>query len=273
LKPVFFCTRWGHEHLPWADFCKKVKDTGYDGVETSLSLNNEDIAHIVNELNKHDLKLIGVQWDTGTPIFDEHIQEYELRLRSAASANPIFITSHTGKDYFSFEQNEQLLNLAQTISAQTGVKIIHETHRGKFSFAAHVTKAYLQKMPWLKLTLDISHWFTVAESYLDDQQEAVELALAHTDHIHTRIGYANGPQISDPRSPEWEVTVQKHLSLWDKVVEIHIENGSEQLTFTTEFGPAPYMQLQPFTNTPVANQWEVNQYMLNLLKNRYKNHT
>jgi sugar phosphate isomerase/epimerase len=270
VKLLFFCTRWGQEDLPWTDFCEKVKNAGYDGVETTLPLNDQERALILAELEKFGLKLIAVQWDTGTSDFNEHIKEYELRLRSAASAKPLFITSHTGKDFFSFEQNEQLLKLAQRISIETGTKIIHETHRGKFSFAAHITKGYLEKLSWLKLTLDISHWFAVAESYLADQQEAVDLALTHTDHIHARIGYNQGPQVNDPRSPEWTDVVQKHLLLWDKVLDRHKNSGSPYFTFTTEFGPFPYMQLQPFTNVPVASQWEINVYMLKLLKTRYQ---
>lgn len=272
MKLKFFCTRWGHEHMPWAEFCKKVKAAGYDGIETTLPLGTDETQAILTELANNKLELIAVQWDTGTPNFDHHIEEYKLRLRSAAAAKPLFVTSHTGKDFFSIEQNTALLNLAEQIGRETGVRIIHETHRGKFSFAAHVTTEYLQKLTWLRLTLDISHWFTVAESYLADQEEAVNLALQHTDHIHARIGHSNGPQVIDPRSPEWKDVVQKHFSLWSKVIDIKIKNGTEQLTFTTEFGPFPYMQLRPFEDKPLADQWEVNEYMLNLLKTTYKQH-
>lgn len=271
MKVLFFCTRWGHEHLSWADFCIKVRQAGYDGVETSLPLNTKELTHILSELNNYDLKLIAVQWDTATSDFNAHINEYERRLRYAASVQPLFITSHTGRDFFAFEQNVQLLNLAKKINNETGIKIIHETHRGRFSFAAHVTKTYLQKMPWLRLTLDISHWFTVAESYLTDQPDAVDLALAHTDHIHARVGYVNGPQVSDPRSPEWSDIIEKHLSIWDKVVDVKKKQDIAQMTFTPEFGPFPYMQLVPFKNISIANQWEINEYMLNLLKSKYQN--
>ncbi|RYE20653.1 MAG: hypothetical protein EOP45_10710 [Sphingobacteriaceae bacterium] len=111
----------------------------------------------------------------------------------------------------------------------------------------------------------------MAESYLADQQESVDLALLRTDHIHARIGFANGPQVNDPRSPEWNEVLQKHCFYWDKVVDFHRSKGSERFTFTSEFGPFPYMQLQPFTNIPVANQWEINLYMKDFLKNRYRN--
>lgn len=270
MNLLFFCTRWGSEQLPWDDFCKKVKDAGYDGVETTLPPDAEETETILDALAKYQLKLIGVQWDTVTADFEQHIKEYDERLRMTAAAKPVFITTHTGRDFFTFEQNEQLLNLAQKISQETGVRILHETHRGKFSFAAHLTQVYLEKLPWLRLTLDVSHWFAVSESYLTEQTATVDLALSRTDHIHSRIGYAHGPQVNDPRSPEWKDVVEKHLALWDEVVSRHQNNDAEFFTFTSEFGPLPYMQLQPFTDKPLADQWEINEYMLNLLKNRYQ---
>jgi len=269
LKFQFFCTRWGQENVPWPEFCKKVKDAGFDGVETTLPADSKALDIILTQLDKTGLKLIGVQWDTGTPDFDEHYQEYAVRLRHAAAGKPVFITSHTGKDHFSFEQNAALIQLASEISAETGTKIIHETHRGKFSFAAHITKNYVEQIPGLRLTLDVSHWFTVAESYLTDQQEALEAAIQRTDHIHARIGYLNGPQVTDPRSSEWSDVVEKHLDIWRRVIALKQKNGIGELTFTTEFGPFPYMQLQPFTGKPLADQWEINEHMLSLLKSTF----
>ena len=53
----------------------------------------------------------------------------------------------------------------------------------------------------------------VHESGLEDQAENLELAIAHADYIHARVGYAEGPQIPDPRAPEWQHAVERHLGL------------------------------------------------------------
>ncbi len=119
-----------------------------------------------------------------------------------------------------------------------------------------------------KFTLDISHWCNVHESLLDDQPETIELALQRTEHIHARIGYAEGPQVNDPRAPEWEGTVKQHFAWWDKVVERKKKNG-ETMTFLTEFGPPLYMPTLPYTLQAVSNQWEINVHMLQLLRKRY----
>jgi len=36
-----------------------------------------------------------------------------------------------------------------------------------------------------------------------------------------------------------------------------------------EFGPSGYMPTLPYTQQPVADQWSVNKFMLDLLKKRY----
>ena len=269
MKLCFYCTRWGQEQETWDRFLKRVQQEGYDGVETSLPLDPAEQAPILNGLEKHGLKLIGVHWDTAAADFVTHAKELELRLRSMLGAKAVLITSHTGKDYFSFEQNTQLLLISKRIAQEHKVDIVHETHRGKFSFAAHVTQRYLEAIPSLRLTLDISHWYTVAESYLEDQAQAVQLAVDRTAHIRARVGHMQGPQVSDPRGPEWDQALQQHLEQWDKAVERHRQMGSEELGFTCEFGPVPYMPLFPGTSKPVADQWEVNAYMKNFLKSRY----
>jgi sugar phosphate isomerase/epimerase len=267
MKIKFYAPQWGNI-LPFDTFCQNVKAAGYDGVEMALPFAIEEKQEILSILKKFELELIGQYWQSFEKNIDEHAKNYEIYLRHLITANPIFINSQTGKDYFSFEQNKRLFDLAKCISEETGVKIIHETHRGKSLFAAHITQDYLTKISDLRICLDISHWCNVHESLLEDQQESIDLAIAHADHIHSRIGHQEGPQVNDPRATEWIEALGTHLAWWDKVVETHKKNGTN-LTITTEFGPAPYMPAVPFTQMPLANQWEINVYMMNLLKVRF----
>lgn len=104
------------------------------------------------------------------------------------------------------------------------------------------------------------------ESYLHDQQAAIDLAISRTDHIHARVGFPEGPQITDPRDPDWKEAVDIHLGWWKRIVEIHRKEGQKVFTITPEFGPFPYMTTLPLTRQPIANQWEINVYMMNMLK-------
>ena len=94
--------------------------------------------------------------------------------------------------------------------------------------------------------------------------------MSRTGHIHTRVGQPQAPQVNDPAAPEWKSTLDQHLAWWDQVVENHKKQGKTQLTMCMEFGPSGYLPTLPFTQQPVADQWRINKYMLDLLKNRYK---
>lgn len=269
MQVYSFCPRWGQAHTPWDEFAAMVKQSGYDGVETDIPANEKERETVLNAISKNGLQLIAQHWETVEPDFDQHFAAYEQRLENMALAKPVLINSQTGKDYYSFEQNARLISAATALSAATGIPVYHETHRGKFSFAAHITKDYLQRIPELTLTLDISHWVAVAETLLDDQQEAVELAINRTRHFHARVGHTQGAQVSDPRAPEWKEALDMHLHCWDKIYTANKEAGKPFLTFTAEFGPAPYMPLLPFTRQPIANQWEINEHISGMLKSRY----
>jgi sugar phosphate isomerase/epimerase len=266
MKIKYFCPHWGSKHLDFNDFLSKVKNAGYDGVEMSLPLDKNEREATVQLIKKYELLHIAQHWETTNVNFEEHRKEYRERLLNLASAHPLFINSQTGKDFFPFEQNADLINIASEVSSQTGIKIIHETHRGKFSFAAHITFNYLNRLPDLRIGFDVSHWCAVAESYLQDQPQTVKMAVSRADHIHARVGFPEGPQIPDPRAPEWQEAVDIHVGWWKQIVERNKSEGKEFFTITCEFGPYPYMTVLPYSQQPISDQWGINVYMKDMLK-------
>jgi sugar phosphate isomerase/epimerase len=270
MEIQFYCPRWGSEHLDWDTFCNKVKDVGYDGIEYAIArtVTEKELDTVWDLLTKHDLKIIAQHYDTYEADFGAHLKYYTQWLDKINPYPVEKINSQTGKDFYGFVLNEKIISAA-TRTRKSKQKVVHETHRNKFSFAAHVTKEYLTRNPGLRITLDVSHWVCVAESFLDDQQEAMELAIERTDHIHARVGYPESPQVSDPRIEEHQVALEKHLSWWDKVVE-RKKRQNEVLTISPEFGPHPYMVNVPGTGYPIADQWEINVWMMELLRERYR---
>jgi sugar phosphate isomerase/epimerase len=264
-----FATNWGFDGSVDA-FCDKAKKAGYDGIEIGWPGDAKEQEEIFTALKKHELEvgfLCGA-WESNAM---EHLAHFKKMVTSAAqqkNKKPLYINCHSGRDYFSEEQNKKFIDFTVKLSKETGIRILHETHRSRILFAAHITKQFIKKNTALRLTLDISHWCNVHESLLGDQEEAVNMALERTDHIHARVGYSDGPQVNDPRAPEWEYAVKQHFAWWDKVVERKRKNG-ERITFLTEFGPPLYMQTLPYTLQPLSDQWAINVYMLQLLRKRY----
>ena len=251
---------------------KRAKQAGYDGVEIAFPavISIPELDLVWNLAAKHNLEIITQHCRAYDVEFNLHYDNYCKWIETLAPYKSAMVNSHTGRDYFTFEQNKKLIDFMAGYSKKHGVPVSHETHRSRFNFAAHVAKEYLKKIPGLRFTLDISHWVNVAESYLDDQQEAVELAISRTDYIHARVGHTQGPQVPDPRVPEWQDALNRHLVWWDKVIVRKKAEGGAEFNIAPEFGAFPYMLHLPSTGQPVIDQWEVNVFMMDLLRERYK---
>lgn len=261
-----FATRWGFNGTMDA-FCKAVKQEGYDGIEDWFPNNKADEEALYEALDKYDLRFGALTGSWGSS-FEEHYNDYKKNLLKVLSKKPDFVNCHAGKDYFDFQQCKDLITFASSASKLSGVPVYQETHRGRMLFAPHICEGFIDAIPELRLTLDISHWCAVAESLLGDQKETVAKALRRTSHIHSRIGHEEGAQVPEPRAPEWQPAVDAHFVWWDKVVEQKKEAG-EVLTMTTEFGPANYMWTLPYTRQPLADQWAINVHMMHEWRKRY----
>lgn len=264
---LYFCPLWGSEHMELPNFFKRIINTGYDGVEIAIPFDKKFEVELRTLLDKTGLKLIGHQH---LPPRDESVDEYIGRLEGfleyLISFNPIFINSHTGRDFFSFEDNCRIIEWIDKFSKESDVNIIHETHRGRFSFSTYTTNLYFQKFPELRIAADFSHWCCVSESLLEDQENFLKEAIHRSEHIHARVGYSQSPQINHPGAPENRKILERHLSWWKRIIALRKSESREYFTITTEFGPEPYMQTMPFSETPIADQWELNLFMKEYLK-------
>jgi sugar phosphate isomerase/epimerase len=267
LTIKILATNWGFEGT-MEEFCAKAKLAGYDGIEIVFPTDDKARDEMMTAVKKHSLEYAFLV-QSGDSDYTVHLREFEKKVSAAAATRPLHINCHAGRDWFSSEQNKPFIDFTTKLHQETKVPIYHETHRSRILYSTPVAKGYLDKIPDLRVTLDISHWCAVHETLLSDQSEAVELALKRTDHIHARIGHQEGPQVNDPRAPEWKAAVEAHLAWWDKVVSYKVASGAPFLTFLTEFGPIDYMPAMPYTRQPIANQWEINVYMLGLLRKRY----
>jgi len=269
FKLVVLATNWGFNGT-MDEYCARVKKEGYDGIEIWWPPTQKEQDDMFNALKKHGLE-VGFLTAGYESNYSDHFITFKKMIDAAATntiQKPLYINCHSGRDHFSFEQGKTFIDHTTALSKATGIKICHETHRSRLLYAAPVARRYFENIPELRITFDVSHWCNVHESLLQDQQETVNMTLERVDHIHARIGHPEGPQVNDPRAPEWADAAKAHLSWWDKVSSIKRQKG-EVLTVLTEFGPPDYMPTLPYTREPLGDQWAINVYMLQLLRQRY----
>jgi hypothetical protein len=258
---------WGMDQPTLEDNLNLIKDAGFDGVEMQVPYRRDERNRLGTLLNEIGLDLV-VQVRAEGSTVDEQIDSLEKELNRALDLNTLLTNVHCGKDYWSLAENIRVISSTQKFASKPGIKILHETHRARATFCTTSTIDIIGALPEIRFTADFSHWCCVHNSLLQDQQDSVNCVIERSDYIHARVGSAISPQITDPRATGWKEAVEAHVRWWEKIAEHHKNNNSEFLPICSEFGPPEYMVTLPSTGKPIADQWDINCYMKDMLKKR-----
>lgn len=267
MEVLLLCPQWGQEHLPLEAFLNRVKEAGYDGIDTWVPQKTADRQQLTRLLDKYGLVMVSHQHQATGQSIKPFCNSYTYFLHQSLETGPLLINSHSGRDSFTLDEQLRVIDTAAHFADRNGVQVVHETHRGRIGYSPAAVRDLFAMRSAYQLTADFSHWVCVSESYLAFFQAELTEAIRRTQHIHARVGFTQGPQIPDPRLPEWQEPFGHFLTWWDSIVDMHRQKGSACLTITPEFGPPPYMW--SLNGKAVADQWAVNLYMKDKLKLRY----
>ena len=269
MKLLILCTQWGSQHLPLEDFFTKVKEAGYDGIDTWVPEDVNEKKKFISLLDEYQLAIVSHQYQAKGNNINEFCKSLEYYLSLSTECNPLLINSHSGKDYFSFDEQLKVIDTVEEFSAKHNIVVAHETHRGHIGYSPYNVMELFKQRPAMKITADFSHWTCVTESWLENSAGIMEEAIKRTKHVHARVGFTQGPQIPDPRLAAWQEPVNFFLNIWEQIVAYQKLQKAYFFTMTTEFGPPPYMWTDVKDNLPVTNQWEINCFMKDLLRKTF----
>jgi len=262
MNILYFKSLWGMADGATLDEkLRRIAAAGYDGAEADLP-RGADPGEWKALLAKHNLKWIA-------QIFAASASEFERELRRAAALQPLLVNAQSGRDRMTPEEAAAFFRAALDAERAAGVPVAHETHRSRCFYTPWTTARVLEALPDLRITADFSHWKCVCESRLGGMEDLLELAISRAIHIHGRIGFEEGPQVTDPRAPEFADLVEIYSAWWDRIREARLRDGSHRLTFTPEFGPPRYLVTLTYTRQPLVNLAEVNQWMADRQRARW----
>ncbi|HEY3235089.1 MAG TPA: hypothetical protein VGJ84_10240 [Polyangiaceae bacterium] len=262
MKLKVFKVLWGmHGDTP-EEQMKLIKEAGYDGVEGGIM--PFDGPRYLEHIARYELEHIPMIMTEGP----DHLASFRSQLKVFASWKPLQITSLSAKDNLPIREQIAFFRGALEAEQEYGVPVAHETQRGRALCNPWSTAEILDAVPGLKLAADFAHWMCVCESTLEDYPE-VAIACERALHLHGRIGYEQGPQVPDPRAPEYQRHVERHEALWDMVLAAHRRAGRTTLTFDPDFGAPDYMHTLPYTRQPVASLWDITLWMADRFRRRF----
>jgi len=254
MKLLLFRHLWGTSGH-WEDLFPKFRQAGYGGIEGPVPPPAER-KRFRALLRRHELEFIPQVFSRGQSVA-EHLESLGEQVAAAKSLAPRFVNAHSGQDAFPEHESIRFFQGALRLEAEGGVAIAHETHRGRIFFNPWVTSRLLARFPDLKLCCDFSHWVCVCERLLRDQIGVLRQCADRCLHVHARVGYEEGPQVPDPRAPEYQRHLEAHEAWWRLIWAAQARRGFRVSTLTPEFGPPDYQHTLPFTRAPVSSLEEI----------------
>ncbi len=244
---------WGME-MSWATLFSRVAVEGYAGIEAPLIHLDRHLPKV--PLEPHGLGCIPMIFTEGENVA-AHLASFQTQLESCVPYQPPLVNCHSGYDGWTEDESIRFFEAALAIEADLGVLVAHETHRGRILYNPWTTLRMVERFDALKLCCDFSHWVCVCERLLPRMDDLIAACALQALHIHARVGYEEGPQVPDPRAPEYRRHLEAHEAWWDAIWSAQQQKGMETITLTPEFGPPPYLHSLPYTKAPVADLWEI----------------
>ena len=207
----------------WETAFPKFKAAGYAGIESGVPEPGDE-ARFRDLLAAHRFSYIAQISTTGRDVA-EHVASFRDRLARAAAFNPVLVNCHGGRDAWTAAEGQQFYAEVLAAEREMGVAVAHETHRGRILYNPWATRDLLRLFPDLKLSCDLSHWVCITERLLTSEGEIIALAAEHCLHLHARVGYENGPQVADPRAPEFAPQLAAHEAWWDMIWDSQAAQG------------------------------------------------
>lgn len=279
MKCELFKTLWGHEGSI-EEAAALCVESNFQGIEGPVPENPEGLERFIHTLSDHNLDLIAevsTATDDGMYVplphcsVSNHLDSLRAGIESSLPASPRFINTMAGYDAWGFKEVMEFHSAIPGLESEYEISISIETHRGRSLNNPWRTRDVLLEIPELKITCDFSHFCVVAERLiLDEEPDILSICANHAFHTQPRVGYAQGPQVTDPRAPEFSDALESHEKWWDTVWKSQNERGFSTCTLTPEFGPDGYLHTLPFTEEPLANLWELNTWIGQRQRDRFE---
>ena len=260
MKLLLIRHLWGVTGKP-EEYLPQFRELGFVGIESAMPERKER-RRFCQLLARHEFDYIPQIFTAGGDVA-AHIESFRRQVGEAAAMSPLFINAHSGRDAWSESESSRFFEAVLAVEETEGVRIAHETHRGRILFNPWITSRLLNRFEHLKLCCDFSHWVCVGERLIDDQIEIIRQSAARCLHLHARVGYEQGPQVPDPRAPEYAEHLAAHERWWRLIWDAQKKRGDLTSTLTPEFGPPGYLHTLPFTNAPVSNLWDICHWQAN----------
>lgn len=258
-----------HGEWPVEKKVEKIAEAGFRGILGRLPAPEEA------ELWRKLLDRYGLRF--GIEAFPADPEDFSEFLRQANEFGVSYVNAQVKDAFVVGDQAIARLQGIITAGAKASVPVFVETHRGRITQDLLRTIEYVQALPDLRLTIDLSHYVLAGEMlYPDDRAEACfQILLERTSCIHGRI--SNGQQIQVDIGPKGEHPMTSRYLEWWKQGMMNWRKEARPgdiLPFVCELGPLPYAigrkGYLEATQEEISDRWEQSLLVKRLAEETWK---
>jgi hypothetical protein len=259
---------WGLQDDParYHEALGEVAAAGYDAVACPVQLLPEG-DQFADALAASGLEYLPQLFTFGSTVAD-HVAMFRDGLARAATFHPRYVLCQAGQDAWDHDTALGFFAELLSIELDLGTTAVHETHRGRCLFTPWNTERLLDELGDLQISCDLSHWACVTESLRMDESWLTAVA-GRARHIDARVGWEEGPQVADPSAERYARHLQTFEGWWDTIWTTQEQAGRDALSITPEYGPPPYLPLDPHTGEPAVELADTVAWAAARLRARY----
>lgn len=231
---------------------EKIAAAGFTGVLGNIPEDKAEAAKWRTLLDQYN-------FDFGITIFPWTIEEGKASLETAKAFGVDYVNAQVKNNFVIGQPAIDLLQGLVRAAEETEMPFFVETHRGIITQDLHRTVDYVEAIPNLRLTLDLSHYVVAGEmgTYSEKGEELFNRLLPRTGSIHARV--SNGEQIQVDIGPEGTHPMVEHFKRWWSNGMRHWASRAKPgdiFPFISELGPAGYSITLPGSDKEISDRWQ-----------------
>jgi len=237
------------EEWSLAEKCRRVREAGFEAIECWLTDENE--REVTAALRKEGLRLaLGHHPFT----LDDTRKTVERARRLGAD----YIFAQPADAFTPEETAVALIRDGHALASDQGVPYFLETHRNTCTETLPQTYRLLERLPEIRITADLSHFFVIGEFYGWEGERLPERlgpVLERVSSFHGRI--SNGEQVQVDVGDGTGRTPQVYVQIWAQGMRAWLRGArpGDVLPFASELGPPAYAIVDP-SGREISDRWE-----------------
>lgn len=198
-------------------------------------------------------------------------------LREAKPFGVSYVNAQVQDAWVTGQNAVRLLGELLVEAADWQVPVFIETHRGRITQDLLRTVEYVENLPHMRLTIDLSHYVLAGEMLRPDEraERHFDRLLERTSSIHGRI--SNGEQIQVEFEPDFDemALTERYLNWWTKGMKYWLKEAvpGDILPFVCELGPIPYALARRGSSSPAEgdySRWEQGLWFMDLAQEAWR---